>query len=154
DEVRVARVFPLHENAVASKDRRRAEALGDFLFLEIDSGIKTETANDPSNRIPYHFDQLAAFRGGLPFSDFSRSHLVLTYRRFGIFVGRIGSSASARTLVTSRAVDTPACFSGWACGPTSCLPGSGPCLRLRSSPRTVTLLPEYFGLPFPRRVTL
>src|ERR1051325_3456776 len=75
-------------------------------------------------------------------------------RRFGIIFGRIGSSASALTLVTSRAVDTPARFSGCACRPTSWRPGSGPCFRRRSSPRIVTLLPEYLGLPFPFSVTL
>jgi hypothetical protein len=77
DEVRVARVFPLHENAVAAEHRRCAEALGDFLFVEINSRIKTETPDDPRDRIPDHFDQLAALSGGLPFSNCYRSHLVL-----------------------------------------------------------------------------
>ena len=38
DEVGVARVFALHENAVAAKDRGCAVALGDFPVCEVDLG--------------------------------------------------------------------------------------------------------------------
>ena len=39
DEVRVARILALHEDAVAAEDRRRAVALGDGLLLEVDLGV-------------------------------------------------------------------------------------------------------------------
>ena len=121
DEVGVARILAFHENAVAAEDRRGAEALGDFLFLEIDLvctdprlptirviGSQTISTSRPRS--------LALFRS-----------VVVTvamcvpprcYRRFGIFVGSIGSSACGRTPVTSRAVDCPPSRSGCPRVPT------------------------------------
>ena len=60
DEVRVARVLALHEDAVAAKDRRGAVALGDLAVVEVDLGVDAEAADDPGDRIPVHLDQLAA----------------------------------------------------------------------------------------------
>ncbi len=59
DEVGIARIFALHENAIAAKDRRCAVALGDFAILEVDLGEDAEAAHDPRNRIPVHLDQVA-----------------------------------------------------------------------------------------------
>ena len=61
DEVGVARVLALHEDAVAAEDRRRAVALGDLAFAEVDLGEDAQAADDPGDRIPAHFDQVAAF---------------------------------------------------------------------------------------------
>src|ERR1700689_2050081 len=59
DEVGIARVFALHENAVAPKDGGCAVALGDFPVGEVDLGEDAEAAHDPCNRIPVHLDQVA-----------------------------------------------------------------------------------------------
>ena len=60
DEVRVARVFALHENAVAAEDGGRAVALGDLAIGEIDLRIDAETAHDPRDRIPVTSRPVAA----------------------------------------------------------------------------------------------
>jgi hypothetical protein len=59
DEVRVAGVFPLHEDAVTAEDRRGAMALRDPLGLEVYFGVNAETADDPGNGIPGHLGELA-----------------------------------------------------------------------------------------------
>ena len=64
DEMRVARVLVLHEDAVAAKDRRRAVALDDLLRVEIDLGVNAEAADDARDRIPVHLDDVSARRGG------------------------------------------------------------------------------------------
>ena len=62
DEVRVARVLALHEDAVAAEDRRRAVALLDGLLLEVDLGVDAEAADDPGDRVPGHLDDVGALR--------------------------------------------------------------------------------------------
>ncbi len=54
DEVRVARIFALHEDAVAAEDRGRAVTLGDLALAEVDLGEDAEAADDPGDRIPIH----------------------------------------------------------------------------------------------------
>jgi len=54
NEVGVAGVFALHEDAVAAKDRGRAVTFGDFAFAEIDLGEDAEAADDPGDGIPIH----------------------------------------------------------------------------------------------------
>ena len=61
DEVRVAGVLALHEDAVAAEDRRGAVALGDPLGLEVDLGVDTQAAHDPRDGIPGHLGEF----GGL-----------------------------------------------------------------------------------------
>ena len=56
DEVSVTRVFAFHENAVAAKYGRSAVAFGDFAVLKIDLREDSQTAHDPRDRIPVHFD--------------------------------------------------------------------------------------------------
>ena len=56
DKVRIARIFALHEDAVAAEDRRGAVAFGYFALAEIDFGEDAEAANDPGNRIPVHLN--------------------------------------------------------------------------------------------------
>src|SRR5581483_3714605 len=56
DEVRVPRVLALHEDAVATEDRRGAVALDDPLLLEVDLGIDAQAAHDPRDGIPVHLD--------------------------------------------------------------------------------------------------
>ena len=60
DEVGVTRILVLHENAVAAEDRGGAVALDDFLRIEIDLGIDAEAADDASDRIPGHLDDVTA----------------------------------------------------------------------------------------------
>ena len=59
DEVGVARVLALHEDAVATEDRRCAVALGHFFLGEVDLGEDTQAADDPGDRVPVHFDEFA-----------------------------------------------------------------------------------------------
>src|SRR5262249_39556112 len=59
DEVRVARILPLHEHAVAAEHRRRAVAFRDFTVLEVYFRIDAEVADDPRDRIPVHLDEVA-----------------------------------------------------------------------------------------------
>ena len=58
DEMRVARVLALHEDAVAAEDRRGGVALGDDPVGEVDLGVDAEAADDPGDRIPVHLDDL------------------------------------------------------------------------------------------------
>src|SRR5262249_8862548 len=62
DEVGVARVLPLHEDAVAAEDGGGGVALRDLLRVEIDLGVDAEAAHDPRDRIPVHLDEVAALR--------------------------------------------------------------------------------------------
>ena len=59
DEVRVSRIFALHEDAVAAEDRRSAVAFGNSAFAEIDLRKDAEAANDPCDRVPVHLHQVA-----------------------------------------------------------------------------------------------
>ena len=59
DEVRVARIFALHEDAVAAENRRGAIALRDLLIVEVNLGENTQAAHDAGNRIPVHLHQIA-----------------------------------------------------------------------------------------------
>ena len=59
DEVGVARVLALHEDAVAAEDRRRAVALGDLAVVEVDLGVDAQAADDARDRVPGHLHQLA-----------------------------------------------------------------------------------------------
>ena len=54
DEVGVARIFALHEDAVAAEDGGSAVALGDLALAEVDLGEDAEAAHDPGNRVPIH----------------------------------------------------------------------------------------------------
>ena len=88
DEVRVARVLALHEDAVAAEDRRRAVALGDLAVLEVDLGVDAQAADDPGDRIPVHLDQVPA----LGRASRSRSSVMVL----------IGVCSSARHMVRGR----------------------------------------------------
>ena len=54
DEVGVARVLALHEDAVAAEDRRRAVAVDDLALAEVDLAVDAEAADDARDRIPRH----------------------------------------------------------------------------------------------------
>ena len=57
DEVGVARVLALHEDAVAAEDRRRAVALGDLALAEVDLRVDPEAPDDAGDRVPRHLDE-------------------------------------------------------------------------------------------------
>ena len=57
DEMRVARILALHEDAVAAEYRRGAITLRDLLLAKVDLGINSEAADDSGDRIPIHLDQ-------------------------------------------------------------------------------------------------
>ena len=63
DEVRVARVLALHEDAVAAEDRRRAVALGDLALPEVDLRVDAEAPDDAGDRIPRHLDEAVGVLG-------------------------------------------------------------------------------------------
>ena len=54
DEVRVARIDPLHEDVEPAEDHRGRVALVDLLVGEVDLGVDAEAADDPGDRIPRH----------------------------------------------------------------------------------------------------
>ncbi len=62
DEVGVARVFALHEHAVAAEDRRRAVAFGHRALAEVDLGVDAETSDDARDRVPCHLDEAIGVR--------------------------------------------------------------------------------------------
>ena len=59
DEVGVARILALHEDAVAAEDRRGAVALGHLPVVEVDLGEDAQAAHDPGDRVPVHLHQIA-----------------------------------------------------------------------------------------------
>ena len=61
DEVRVARIDPLHEDVEATEDHRGRVALQDLLVREVDLRVDPEAPDDPGDRIPRHLldDDLA-----------------------------------------------------------------------------------------------
>ncbi len=61
DEVGVARIFSLHENAVSAENRRSAVTLGDFFLLEVDLSVNAEAPDDTGNRVPRHFNKVSFF---------------------------------------------------------------------------------------------
>ena len=75
DEVRVAGILALHEDAVPPENGRGAVTLGHFLVLEVDLGEDPETPHDPGDRIPVHLHQLPrlALRPG-PWGGYGRGH--------------------------------------------------------------------------------
>ncbi len=66
DEMGVARIFTFHEDAVPAEDGARGVAFDDFAVLEIDLGENSQAAHDARDRIPRHFDEIAAFGIRLP----------------------------------------------------------------------------------------
>ncbi len=62
DEVGVARVLALHEDAVATEDRRGALALGHDALAEVDLGVDPEAADDAGDRVPRHVDEAVGVR--------------------------------------------------------------------------------------------
>ncbi len=79
DEVGVARIFALHENAVAAKDGRGAVALRHLPVFEIDFGKDAQAAHDPGDRVPVHLHQIPFLAGtsfvGAVIVSFDRSML-------------------------------------------------------------------------------
>ncbi len=69
DEMRVARVFPLHEDAVAAKDRRGAVTLRHLARAEVDFREDAQAADDAGDRIPVHLDEVGAAAGSRGFLD-------------------------------------------------------------------------------------
>ena len=63
DEVGIARIFALHEDAVAAEDGRGAVTLRHLAVLEVDLSEDAETPDNAGNRIPVHLDQVS-FRSG------------------------------------------------------------------------------------------
>ena len=59
DEMRIAGILALHEDAVAAEDRRGAVALGNLTVLKIDLGENAETPDDARDRIPVHLNECA-----------------------------------------------------------------------------------------------
>ncbi len=68
DEMGVARVLALHEDAVAAEDRGGAVALGHPPAAEVDLGVDPQASDDPGDGIPRHLHQLGllAHRGSGP----------------------------------------------------------------------------------------
>src|SRR5262249_30425694 len=58
NEMSGPRIPGLHKTAVAAKDRWRAVTLGGLALAEVDFGIDSQTADDSSNRVPCHFDEI------------------------------------------------------------------------------------------------
>jgi hypothetical protein len=65
DEVGVARIFALHEDAVAAKDGGGAVALGHAAIFEIDLSEDAEAPDDARDGIPVHLDQISFWRASL-----------------------------------------------------------------------------------------
>jgi hypothetical protein len=72
DEMGVARVFALHEDAISAKDRRSAVTLFNLSVLKINLGKDAEAADDAGDRIPVHLHQPLGL-GQNRFHRFSRS---------------------------------------------------------------------------------
>jgi hypothetical protein len=83
DEMRVARILALHEDAIAAEDRRRAVALGHLLVLEVDLGEDAQAAHDPGDWIPRFFDELSRARLALFFDGSHRVTPIFLTRRKG-----------------------------------------------------------------------
>ena len=65
DEVGVARVFALHEDAVPAEDGRGAVTLDHMAVLEIDLGKDAQAAHDASDRVPVHLHQIPLLAGNI-----------------------------------------------------------------------------------------
>jgi hypothetical protein len=63
DEVGVARILPLHENAIATKNRRRAIAFRYAPIIKIDLREDSEASYDPGDWVPIHVHQFAGLAG-------------------------------------------------------------------------------------------
>src|SRR5262249_33765059 len=75
DEVRVARVLPLHENAVTAKNRRRTAALDHLTVGKVDLRVDAQAAHDASDRVPGHLDDSARTRARLTGAHHQTSHV-------------------------------------------------------------------------------
>jgi hypothetical protein len=78
DEVSVARIFALHEEAVTSKDVGSAKGLCHPPVLEVDLRIDAQAANDTCHWIPRHLYKLWWLNGGLFSSNF-RTHGAISF---------------------------------------------------------------------------
>ncbi len=67
NEVGIARIFVLHEDAVASENRGGAVALDDFSVREVNLGEDPQAPNDSGDRVPGHLHNVGGlgtlFRG-------------------------------------------------------------------------------------------
>jgi hypothetical protein len=54
DEVRVSRIFALHEDAVTTEDRGGAMAFGDLPIVKVDLCEDPKASDDSGNGIPVH----------------------------------------------------------------------------------------------------
>jgi hypothetical protein len=58
DEVGVAWMLALHEDAVAAEDRRRAVVLANLFVLEVDRCVDPEAAHNAGDRVPRRLDDV------------------------------------------------------------------------------------------------
>ena len=86
DEVRVARVLALHEDAVAAEDRRGALALRDRSLAEVDLRVDPETPDDSGDRVPRHVDETVLV------GRLGRCRLGHRHRQLQVFVCPVVSS--------------------------------------------------------------
>ena len=56
-EMRIARIFVSHEDAVTPKNRRGRTALRHDPVLHVDFRINTQATDDPGNRVPVHLNE-------------------------------------------------------------------------------------------------
>ncbi len=92
DEVRVARVLALHEDAVAAEDRGGAPAADDLLRLEVDLRVDAEVPDDPRDRVPGHVDELPR----LPIDSLARGGHLRSSSSLVSRASAAGSRSSAR----------------------------------------------------------
>ena len=78
DEVGVARILVLHEDAVAAENRRGAVALDDLLVREIDLRVDAQAADDARDRVPRHFLDVGRLGIGLADGGFGSGAVVVS----------------------------------------------------------------------------
>src|SRR5689334_2524006 len=119
-------------------------AFGDCAFAEIDLRINSQTADDPSNRIPRHFDQAVISASGL--CRGRHGNLLDSFTALDITrLADIGSPSTQRCglmPVKSRSLDLPAARPEAPFSPACSRPASFPFCLIRSSPLRVMLSPD------------
>ena len=79
DEVRIARIFALHEDAIAAEDGGGAVAFGHLAIFEVDLGEDAQAAHDPGNRIPVHLHQLPLLGGSFRHGSSYGTHSIVSF---------------------------------------------------------------------------
>src|SRR5215469_13712248 len=104
NEMRIAGILVLHENAITSENRGSAVALDYLLIGEVNFREDTQASDNTRDRIPRHFHNVFGMGFGFPNRSSCDGHLLISFGGLGVRVmfGLIAGSKFATWMAPSR----------------------------------------------------